>query len=82
MLAVIKEYYLQRVKSMHEDSTVGEEVKRQQKMNILNDITKKIRSKGRMDANSGWWVAELLAADCEKVGLHAGLEITMQKMIC
>ena len=27
-------------------------------------------SKGRMDAENRWWVAELLAADCEKALLH------------
>ena len=32
-----------------------------------------------MDANSSWWVSELLAADCEKACLHEGLEDTMQK---
>ena len=39
----------------------------------------RIRSKGRMDANNSWCVSELLAADCEKALLHAGLEDTMQK---
>ena len=32
-----------------------------------------------MDAESGWWVAELLAADCEKAWIHPGWEDTMQK---
>ena len=45
----------------------------------MKDMTKKIRSKGRMDANNSWWVSGLLAADCEKAWLHAGLEDTMQK---
>ena len=43
---------------MHEDSTEGEEVKRQQRMKIMKDMTKKIRSKSRMDAENRWWVAE------------------------
>ena len=38
-------------------------MKQQQKMMIMEDLTKKIRSKGRMDAKSRWWVSELLAAD-------------------
>ena len=71
---------LQRLKSMHEDSTEGEEMKRQQRMMIVRDMTKKIRSKGRMDAENRWWVAELLAADCEKAWLHAVWEYTIQKM--
>ena len=48
---------------MHEDLTEGEEMKQQQRMVIMKDLKKKIRSKGRMDAKSRWWVAELLAAD-------------------
>ena len=64
---------------MHEDSTEEEEMKRQRRMKIMKDITKKIRSRGRMDAQNRWWVAELLAADCEKAWLHPGEEETMQK---
>ena len=51
----------------------------QQRMKTLKDLTKKIRSKGRMDAESRWWVSELLAADCEKAWNHAGWEDTVQK---
>ena len=36
-------------------------------------------SKGRMNAESRWWVSELLAADCEKAWIHTGWEDTMQK---
>ena len=39
----------------------------------------KIRPKGKMEAENQWWVAELLAADCEKAWLHPGVEETMQK---
>ena len=28
----------------------------------MKDMTRKIRSKGRMDAENRWWVADLLAA--------------------
>ena len=48
-------------------------------MKVMKDMTKKIRSRGRMDAESRWWVAELLAADCEKGWLHPEEEETMQK---
>ena len=48
-------------------------------MKIMKDLIKKIRSRGRMDAESRWWVAELLAADCEKAWIHPGWEDTMQK---
>ena len=44
-------------------------MKRQQRLKVMKDMTKKIRSKGRMDASDSWWVSELLAADCEKAWL-------------
>ena len=56
-----------------------EEMKQQQRMAIMKDLIKIIRSKGRMDAQNRWWVAELLAKDCEKAWTHTGWEDTMQK---
>ena len=56
-----------------------EEMKQQQRMVIMKDWTKKIRSKARMDAKKRWWVAEILAPDCEKTWTHAGGEYDMQK---
>ena len=53
-------------------------MKRQQRIKDMKDMTKKIRSKGRMDAENRWWVAELMAADCEKAWLHPGEQETMQ----
>ena len=47
-------------------------MKQQKRMKIMKDLTKKIRSKGWMDAKSRWWVTELLAADCEKAWIHPG----------
>ena len=41
-------------------------MKQQQRMAFMKDLIRKIKSKGRMDAKNRWWVAELLAADCEK----------------
>ena len=40
-------------------------------------MTKKIKSKGRVDANHSSWVSELLAADCKKATLHPQWEDTM-----
>ena len=40
---------------------------------------KKISSIGRMDAENRWWVAELLAVNCEKAWLHPEEEETTQK---
>ena len=54
------------LQSVHEGSTEGEEMKWQRRMKVMKDMTKKIRSKGRIDAENRWWVTELLAADCEK----------------
>ena len=72
---------LQRLQSMHEDSTEGEKMKRQQRMKVMKDMTRKIGSKGRIDAENRWWVAELLVADCEKAWLHPREEETVQKCL-
>ena len=40
-----EKYNLQRRQSMHEDSTEEEEMRRQQRMKVMKDMTKKIRSK-------------------------------------
>ena len=55
-------------------------MKQQHRMKMRKDLTKKITSKGRMDAESQWWVTELLAADSEKAWIHPGWEDTMQKV--
>ena len=65
-------------KSKQEESTEEEEMKQQQRMAIMEGLIKKIRSKGSMDAKNCWWVAELLAKDCEKEWTHEGCEDTMQ----
>ena len=64
------EYNLQRQQSKQEELTEEEEMKQQQRMVIMNDLMRKIRSKGRMDAESRWWASELLAADCGKAWIH------------
>ena len=78
IFALFREYNLQRLQSKQEESTEGEEMMQQQRMRIVKDLTRKIRSKGRMDAESRWWVTELLAADCENAWIHPGWEDTMQ----
>ena len=45
-------------------------------------MTKKIGSKGRMGAENRWWVAELLAVDCEKAWLHPREKRNCAKMVC
>ena len=79
IFALFRENNLQRLQSMHEDLTEEEEMKRQRRMTIMKDITKKTRSRARMDAENRWWVAELLGADCEKAWLHPREEESMQK---
>ena len=32
----------------------------------MTDVTGKIKSKGRVDVNIGWWICELLVTDCKK----------------
>ena len=44
-------------------------MKQQQRMKIMNDLTKKIRSKGRVDAENRWRVAELVAESVDN-GKH------------
>ena len=61
---------------MQVGSTEQEEVKQQKRMKVLKDMTRKIKEKERMNANSNWWVSELLAADCEKAWLLSGWEDT------
>ena len=53
-------------------------MKQQQRVAIMKDLMKKIRSKGRMDAKNRWWVSEILATDCEKAWIHTGWEDTIQ----
>ena len=51
---MFREYNLQRSQSKQEESTEEEEMKQQQRMAIMKDLIKKIRSKGRMDAKNRW----------------------------
>ena len=64
---------------MQEGSTEEEEMKQQQRIEVMKDMTSQIRAKGRLDANNSWWVREQLAADCEKAWLHVGWEDILQK---
>ena len=77
--SLFREYSLQRLQSKQEESTEEEEMKQQQRMTTMKDLRKKSRSKGSTDAENRWWVAELLAKDCEKAWTHTGWEDTMQK---
>ena len=43
------------------------------------DLIRKIRSKGRVDAENRWWFSELLVADFEKAWIHTGWEDSLQK---
>ena len=69
IFAVFRGYNLQRLQSKQEE-LADEEVKQQQRMAIMKDLKRKIRSKRSMDAQNRWWVAEMLAKDCEKT--HTG----------
>ena len=42
----------------------------------MKDLIKKIKSNGSMDAKNRWWVASMLAKDCEKAWTHPGWEDT------
>ena len=77
--SLFRENSLQRLQSKQEESTEEEEMKQQQRMTTMKDLIKKSRSKGRVDAESRWWVSGLLAAECEKAWTHAGWEDVVQK---
>ena len=66
--SLFREYNMQRLHSKQEELTEEEEMKQQQRMVIMKDLIRKIRSKGRMDAQNRWLVSEFLATDCEKHG--------------
>ena len=70
---------LQRLQRKQEESTGEEEMKLQQRMMIMKDLTKNIRSKERMNAKNRLWVSELLVADSENVWIHTGWDDTVQK---
>ena len=44
IFSLFREYNLQRRQSKHDESTEGEEMKLQQRMMIMKDLIKKIRS--------------------------------------
>ena len=46
IFALFREYNLQRLQRMREDSTEGEEMTRQQRMKVMKDVTKIVISKG------------------------------------
>ena len=54
--ARIFSYDLQRKQGMQEGQTAKEEMRQQHCMEVLKDMTRKIRAKGRMDVNHSWWV--------------------------
>ena len=43
----LREYFLQRKQGMQESQTEKEEMRQQQRMKIMKDMTNKIRSKGK-----------------------------------
>ena len=49
---LFREYSLQRLQSNQEELSEEEEMKQQQRMVIMKDLIRKIRSKGRMDAKN------------------------------
>ena len=52
-------YELQRRKGMQESQTEKEEMRQQQRMKIMTDMIRTIKSKGRMGAKNSWWSAFL-----------------------
>ena len=55
-----------RKQGMLESHTEKDEMRQQPRMKVMADMTRKIKAKGRMNANNSWWDSELLAVDCQK----------------
>ena len=65
---------------MHERQTEKAEIRQQHRMQTTAEMTRKIKEKGRMDANNIRWVGELLAADCKETrGSTQNGKNTMQR---
>ena len=75
LFSLLGAYHVQRLQGKQEEQTVEEQ---HQIMATMRDLIKKIRSKGSMDAQNRWCVAELPAKWCEKAWTHSGREDTMQ----
>ena len=59
---------------MQESQTEKKEMRQQQRMKVMTDMTRKIKkTKGRMYANNSWWASELLVADCQKIVAPPGM---------
>ena len=74
-----REYDLQRKQGTQESQTKQEEMRQQQRMKVMTDLTRHNNSKGRMDANNSW-VSELLVADCHKAKTGGGCDVFHPKV--
>ena len=50
-----------------------EEMRQLRRMKIMTNMTRKIKAKGRVDANNSWQVSELLDAGCKKSVASSGM---------
>ena len=62
----LRYYSLQLSTSMQAGEAEEDGIKQQQRMNIMTDTVRKIKAKGRMDANNSWCTSDLLCVDCKK----------------
>ena len=53
---------------MQESLTEKEEMRQQQRVKIITDMTRKIKAQSSMGANNSRWASESLAADCKQHG--------------
>ena len=58
---------------MQESHNEKKEMRQQQRMKIRTDMTRKIKSKGRMDAKNSWWSAFVTGQEVETRALHPHL---------
>ena len=69
--SLFREYRLQRSKNMQASQT-EEEMRQQQRTKTMTYMIRRIKARGRMDANTSWSVSELLFVDCNKTW-HAAM---------
>ena len=52
----------------------------QQRTQIIGRMSRRVKAKGRMNANNSWWVSDLVAATCECAGLNRDWDGTAQSL--
>ena len=76
---MFREHNLQRLQGKQEELTEEEEMKQQQRMVVMKDLIRKIRSKGKWTLRIDGGFLSLWRQIVKKAWMHTGWEDTMQK---